>query len=47
LQAKLTVYEEKAPYSNTIKLVIVAVLFLLAFMYFIAMSLARRLNRRN
>ena len=30
-----TVYEERAPYSNTIKLVMVAGLFLLAFLYFI------------
>ncbi|HYN45030.1 MAG TPA: hypothetical protein VER35_03440 [Candidatus Limnocylindrales bacterium] len=29
------VYEEKAPYSNTIKLVMVSGLFLLAFLYFI------------
>jgi len=38
LQKKLqsTVYEEKAPYSNTIKLVMVSGLFLLAFFYFIA-----------
>jgi hypothetical protein len=35
LQTK-KVYEEKAPYSNTIKLVIVSGLFLLAFLYFIA-----------
>jgi hypothetical protein len=31
-----TVYEEKAPYSNTIKLVMVSGLFSLAFLYFIA-----------
>jgi hypothetical protein len=36
LHAKLTVYEEKAPYSNTIKMIIVSGLFLLAFLYFIA-----------
>jgi hypothetical protein len=36
LANKATVYEEKAPYSNTIKLVIVSGLFLLAFLYFIA-----------
>ncbi len=33
---KNTVYEEKAPYSNTIKLVMVSGLFSLAFLYFIA-----------
>jgi hypothetical protein len=33
-QAKLTIYEEKAPYSNTIKLVMVSGLFLLALLYF-------------
>ncbi len=33
---KTTVYEEKAPYSNTIKLVMMSGLFALAFMYFIA-----------
>ena len=33
--ANKTVYEEKAPYSNTIKLVMVSGLFLLAFLYFI------------
>ena len=31
-----TVYEEKAPYSNAIKLVMMSGLFLLAFFYFIA-----------
>jgi hypothetical protein len=30
------IYEEKAPYSNTIKLIIVLVLFVLAFSYFFA-----------
>ena len=33
---KTTVYEEKAPYSNTIKLVMMSGLFALAFVYFIA-----------
>ncbi|MFZ3060335.1 MAG: DUF1673 family protein [Candidatus Methanoperedens sp.] len=33
---KTTVYEEKAPYSNTIKLVMVSGLFSLAFLYFIS-----------
>jgi hypothetical protein len=32
---KTTVYEEKAPYSSTIKLVMVSGLFSLAFLYFI------------
>ena len=32
---KTTVYEEKAPYSNTIKLVMMSGLFLLGFLYFI------------
>ncbi|MDO8725169.1 MAG: hypothetical protein Q7J35_03770 [Candidatus Methanoperedens sp.] len=36
LANKATVYEEKAPYSNTIKLVMVSGLFLLAVLYFIA-----------
>jgi hypothetical protein len=36
LANKTTVYEEKAPYSNTIKLVMVSGLFSLAFLYFIA-----------
>jgi len=35
LSNKTTVYEEKAPYSNTIKLVMVSGLFLLAFLFFI------------
>jgi hypothetical protein len=33
---KTTVYEEKAPYSNMIKLVMVSGLFSLAFLYFIS-----------
>jgi len=33
---KTTIYEEKAPYSNTIKLVMMSSLFSLAFLYFIA-----------
>ncbi|MCX9084813.1 MAG: hypothetical protein OIN87_08465 [Candidatus Methanoperedens sp.] len=33
---KTTVYEEKAPYSNTIKLVMVSGLFSLAILYFIS-----------
>lgn len=33
---KTTVYEEKAPHSNTIKLVMMSGLFALAFVYFIA-----------
>jgi hypothetical protein len=33
LQAKLIVYEEKAPYSNTIRLVMAIGLFLLALLY--------------
>ncbi|HMB45738.1 MAG TPA: hypothetical protein VKL21_07945 [Candidatus Methanoperedens sp.] len=33
---KTTVYEEKAPYGNTIKLVMMSGLFALAFLYFIA-----------
>lgn len=32
---KTTVYEEKAPYSNTIKLVMVSGLFIMAILYFI------------
>lgn len=36
LPNKTTVYEEKAPYSNTIKLVMVSGLFILAILYFIA-----------
>lgn len=35
MQAKLTVYEEKAPYNNTIKLVMASGLFLLVLLYFI------------
>jgi len=35
LANKTTVYEEKAPYSNTIKLVMVSGLFILAILYFI------------
>jgi hypothetical protein len=33
--SKTTIYEEKAPYSNTIKLVMVSGLFILAILYFI------------
>ncbi len=36
LAGKTTVYEEKAPYSDTIKLVMVSGLFSLALLYFIA-----------
>lgn len=36
LASKTTVYEEKAPYSNLIKLVMVVGLFSLAFLYFIS-----------
>lgn len=36
LPNKATVYEEKAPFSKMIKLVMVSGLFLLAFLYFIA-----------
>lgn len=36
LADKNTVYEEKAPYSDTIKLVMVSGLFSLAFLYFIS-----------
>ncbi|MCE8429491.1 MAG: hypothetical protein J5U19_14020 [Candidatus Methanoperedens sp.] len=36
LANKAMVYEEKAPYSNTIKLLMVSGLFLLALLYFIA-----------
>lgn len=36
LAGKTTVYEEKAPYSDTIKLVMVSGLFSLAFLYFIS-----------
>jgi hypothetical protein len=34
--SKTTIYEEKAPYNNTMKLVMVSGLFLLAILYFIA-----------
>jgi hypothetical protein len=36
IAGKTTIYEEKAPYSNTIKLVMVVGLFSLAFLYFIS-----------
>ncbi|MCZ7398692.1 MAG: hypothetical protein O8C62_03265 [Candidatus Methanoperedens sp.] len=35
IASKTTIYEEKAPYSNTIKLVMVSGLFILAILYFI------------